>query len=151
MVLHLNRPPDGMKNTKSGATQRAGASPLPPLDATRVRGDLQPATQHASLVCGDLQPATRHHAPYSFQGLPSRQQEEVPRPPGTEPSRQITAVVRNHHVTFPVARRRRPRARRPKMSPAPSSDVVPHRKGSAVLNTPPRSAADQVITDCRCR
>ena len=45
---------------------------------SRVRGDLQPATQHASLVCGDLHPATRHHAPYSFQGLPSRQQEEVP-------------------------------------------------------------------------
>ena len=46
---------------------------------SRVRGDLQPATQHGSLVCGDLQPATRHHAPYSFQGLPSTQQE-VPRP-----------------------------------------------------------------------
>ena len=34
VLLHPNRPPDGMKNTKSGATQRAGTSPLPPLDAS---------------------------------------------------------------------------------------------------------------------
>ena len=34
VLLHPNRPPDGMKNIKSGATQRAEVSPLPPLDAT---------------------------------------------------------------------------------------------------------------------
>jgi hypothetical protein len=39
---------------------------------SRVRGDLQPATQHVSLSRGDLQPAARLYAPDSLQGLPSR-------------------------------------------------------------------------------
>jgi hypothetical protein len=39
MLLHPHWPPDGMKNTESEATQRAGASPHPSLDTlSRARG-----------------------------------------------------------------------------------------------------------------
>ena len=72
--------------TKSGANPTHGSLATSAIGRhTRVRGDLQPATQHASLMCGDLQPATRHHAPYSFQGLLSRQQKEVPPRNKTKP------------------------------------------------------------------
>jgi hypothetical protein len=42
-LLQPNRPPDDVKITETEATH------------SRVRGDYQPATQHASLVRGDLQ------------------------------------------------------------------------------------------------
>ena len=152
VLLHPNRPPDGMKNTKSGATQRAGASPLPPLDATLAcAGTSNPPLSTPLSCAGTSNPPHGTTLRTRFRDCRRGSKKRCPAPPGTEPSHQTTAVVRNHHVAFPLARRRRPRARRPKMSPAPSSDVVPHRKGSAVLNTPPRSAAGQVVTDCRCR
>ena len=152
VLLHPNRPPDGMKNTKSGATQRAGASPLPPLDATLAcAGTSNPPLSTPLSCAGTSNPPHGTTLRTRFRDCRRGSKKRCPAPPGTEPSRQTTSVVRNHHVAFPLARRRRPRARRPKMSPAPSSDVVPHRKGSAVLNTPPRSAAGQVVTDCRCR
>jgi hypothetical protein len=48
---------------------------------------------------------------------------------------QITTEARIISLLPPRASRR-PRGRSPKMSPAPSPDVVPHRRTSAVLNSP---------------
>ena len=152
VLLHPNRPPDGMKNTKSGATQRVGASPLLPLDATLVcAGTSNPPLSTPLSCAGTSNPPHGTTLRTRFRDCCRGSKKRCPAPPGTEPSRRTTAVVRNHHVAFPLSRRHRPRARRPKMSPALSPDVVPNRKGSAVLKPPPRSAAGQVVTNCRCR
>jgi hypothetical protein len=50
VLLHPYRPPDGMQKHRVRNDQRTGATPQPSLDS-RVRGDLQPATQHASCTC----------------------------------------------------------------------------------------------------
>jgi len=136
VLLHPNRPPDCMKNTKSGATQHAGASPLPPLDATLAcAGNSNPPLSTPLSCAGTSNPPHGTTLRTRFRDCRRGSKKRCPAPPRPEPSRQTTSVVRNHHVAFPLTRRCRPRARRPKMSPAPSFDVVPHRKGSAVLNT----------------
>jgi hypothetical protein len=116
MLLHPNRPPSNTKNTKSEANQHTRASPLSPLDASHVRGDLQPTTQHASPVYEDLQPATWLHAPDSFQELLPRWQEEVPRPPRIATSRWTTTLDRDQRVAFPTHTKPQPSppAERPK-------------------------------------
>ena len=138
------------RKTPSPEQPNARASPLPSLDATLAcAGTSNPPLSTPLSCAGTSNPP--HGTTLRTRFRDCRRGSKKRCPPGTEPSRKTTAVVRNHHVAFPLARRRRPRARRPKMLPALSSDVVPHRKGSAVLNTPLRSAASQVVTDCRCR
>jgi hypothetical protein len=116
-----------------------------------VRGDLQPATQHASLVHRDLQ--TRRTAPQS--GLVPRIATTVVRR-GALPPREPNQAARSpprfeSSRCFPLVFSRRHGARRPKKSLAPSSDDVPHRGSSAMLKAPPQSAASQVLTGCHCR
>jgi hypothetical protein len=108
---------------------------------SRARG---PPTRHSArltLSCaGTAQ--TRRTAPHSR--LISKIAIEVAQR-GASPSEPNPAAdhhrVSNHLAASPRASRCH-RARSPKMSPAPSPDVVPHRGNSAVLNSP---------TAIRCR
>ena len=144
VLLHPNRPPDGMKNTKSGATQRAGPRHFRHwMPLSRARG---PPTRHSARLSCVRGPPTRHMTPRSvlISGIdveaarrgapPLRELSHAARPPPW--FEIITLLFPSHEDTAlePEDRRCRPR-----------------RKGSAVLNTPPRSAAGQVITDCHCR
>ena len=54
VLLHPNRPPDGLKNTKSRATQRAEASPLPPLDDTLACAGTSNPQLSKSLSCAGI-------------------------------------------------------------------------------------------------
>jgi hypothetical protein len=78
-LLQPNRPPDDVKTTETEATH------------SRVRGDHQPATQHASLVRGDLQTRRTAHTPDSSLELSSKKLEEMPCP--QEP---LQAADHNH-------------------------------------------------------
>ena len=137
VLLHPRRPPDGMKNTESEGTQHAGASPLPPLDITLAcAGTSHPP--HGSTLrtrSRDCRQGRRRSAPPLGTRI---------KPPDHRRGSKSTRC-------FPPCTSRRHRTRRPKMSPAPSFDDVPHRECSAMLKTPPRSAAGQVLTGCRCR
>jgi hypothetical protein len=137
-------------NTESEATQRAGASPHPPLDTlSRARG---PPTRHSAHLTRGRGPPTRHTAPRS--GLVPRITAKVSRrdapPLGTETKPPDHRRSSNQHIAFPRTKPP-PSSQRPGKSPTPSSDDVPHRESSVVLKTPPRSAVGQVITSCRCR
>jgi hypothetical protein len=144
-LLHQSQPPDEMKTSSlNNTTQHVGASPHLPLNASPS-------------CTGTSKPTTQLHAPNSFEELSLGWQEEVPTtpPPQTNPQNLIKPL--NHHRAlksscyFPHAQSHRHRAKRSKMSTAPSSNVVPHRVSSAMLNNPSRSAAGQVVTSCRCR
>jgi hypothetical protein len=84
-LLQPNRPPDDVKITETEATH------------SRVRGDHQPATQHASLVRGDHQTRRTAHAPDSSLELPSKKLEEMPCP-RSRYKPHTTIVTRNHDV-----------------------------------------------------
>jgi hypothetical protein len=130
--------------------QRTGATPQPLLDS-RVRGDLQPATQHASCTCaGPPNPPHGTTPQTRSKNCRHGSKRGAPPPPGTEPSRQTNTEVRIITLL------------RPRTEPPPSSQktedvartvfrpcIAPG--SSVVLKAPPRSAAGQVITSCRCR
>jgi hypothetical protein len=90
-----------MKNTESEATQRAGASPHPPLDTlSRARG---PPTRHSARLTRARGPSTRRTTPRS--GLVPRIDVEVARrgapSPGNQTKPPDCRCGSNHHVAFP--------------------------------------------------
>jgi hypothetical protein len=84
-LLQPNRPPDDVKTTETEATH------------SRVRGDHQPATQHASLVRGDLKPAARLTLRTRLLKCRRRSSKRCPAPRSRYKS-QTTIVTRNHDV-----------------------------------------------------
>jgi hypothetical protein len=104
------------------------------------------------LACARDHP-TRRTAPHPglVPRIAAMVAKEVPRPP-REPNRAVRPTPRfESSRCFDPAQSRRHRARRPK----DVARVVFRRciapGSSAVLKAPPRSAADQVVTSCRCR
>lgn len=151
MLLHPSRPPDGVKNTESEATQRAGASPLPPLDITLACAGTSNPPLSTPLSRARGPPNPLHGSTLRTRFRKCRQgSKECPTPRDPYQAARPPPWFESSRC-LPLRTSRRPQARRPKMSPAPSFDAEPHREGSAVLKTPPRSAAGQVHTGCRCR
>jgi hypothetical protein len=139
-----------MKNTESEAIQRAGASPHLPLDTlSRARG---PPTRHSARLTRARGPPTRRTTPRSrlIPRIAAKVARRGALSPG-EPNQAARSPPRfESSHRFSPAPSHRHQVRRTKKSPAPSSDDVPHRGSSAMLSTPPRSAASQVRIGCRC-
>jgi hypothetical protein len=122
VLLHPNRPPDGMTNTESEATLACAGTTNPPLSTPHSHARGPPNPPHGSTLRTRLQDCRQS----STKRCPAPCNRNKP---------QITAMVHIISLLPPRASRRH-RARRPKMSPAPSSDVVPHREVSAKLRSP---------------
>jgi hypothetical protein len=139
-----------MKNTESKATQCVGASSHQPLDnALMCAGTSNPplCTSH-SRARGPPNPPHGSTLRTRLMDYCQGVRRGAP-PPESVSSCQTTIVARSRHI-IPRRTSRHRRARRPKMSPAPSSVIAPPREDSTVLKTPLRSAVGQVLTGCHC-
>ena len=155
MPLQQHTPPDGMNNIGSrpltnclavvvATTQRAGASPLPPLDSTsrvtskRTRAGATPRPPQYS-------PPRIHIKGYRRSG-----EQRCPAPSDLRkpPSRHRRSTS---SLCFTLTFSHRRQSSKTRKSLAPSSDVVPHRVAPAKLSNPSQSAASPVVERCRCR
>jgi hypothetical protein len=143
VLLHPSRPHVGMKSTESQATQRARALPRPPLDISHAcAGTSNPplSTPH-SRAQGPPNPP--HGSTFRTRSKNCRQGSKKRYPPPSEMYQAARSPPRFEIITLlPPARSHRQQARRLKLSPAPSSDVVPHQVDSAMPKQP---------TAIRCR
>jgi hypothetical protein len=102
-LLHPCRSPDEVKKHRVGRHPTRGGNAASAVGHhSRVRGDLQPTTQHASLSHARGLP-TRRTAPCSglVPEIVVEVEEGVPRPPRPRSSRKLTTVAQIHDVASP--------------------------------------------------